>query len=414
MTLAHSSPDIPKTLPDGYLVLPFENQSGVTGLDWMRAALPAALAEKLEAHPALRPTHGPMILPPGPPLSEVTEEEVRKRGSQADAKWVFTGAFSRPQWKLEITLSLWSVEAGGAALVGKRTERGEFPRAFEMLDSMALDLLGTAGRRAAPAAIEKIQRVPTKDFYSFTLFGRGLTAAHGLGKPPDLAKAEKDLSKAVFIDPKYAEAHRLLAVVYDQKGEEAKARGRRAFSLDVRPDYYMPLVGLVRSAFAAKDREEGIALAGRALVLRPWDMEVRYLLAEMLLEEGNVDGAHLELTRLVAVKPDHIQARRALVLVHATKGASQDLAEELEVVTRLDPTDEAAKLDLGAAYVALGKDSQAISIYETVARDNPKQILALKLLGDLHKQRGDLHRAIDYYEKALVANRNDPRPYFLL
>src|SRR5687768_6655954 len=37
------TPDIPKTLPDSYMSLAFVNESGVQNLEWLRAALPAAL-----------------------------------------------------------------------------------------------------------------------------------------------------------------------------------------------------------------------------------------------------------------------------------------------------------------------------------------------------------------------------------
>jgi Flp pilus assembly protein TadD/TolB-like protein len=411
---AAETPEIPQKPPDGYMVLAFENLSGSVSLDWTRVAVPAALAEKLEAHPGLRPVYGPLIVPEGAPPATIDAQTVAEAAQKDGARYVFTGSVRRPEWRLELTIRLWQVDGGTATLVGEKKEKGDFAKAFEMMDRMVLDLLGKAGKTPVAPALDKIKRAPTRDFYAFTLYGRGYLFLHGLGKAPDLANAEKNLTRAVFIDPKHAEAHRVLAQLYDKKGMPAKARGRREYALDLKPDYYAALRGLVKGAYAGKDREEGIPLAAKALSMRPWDIDVRYQLGDMLWEEGDVDGAFRELKRLVTAKPDHIQARRVLVLVHATKGDGEDLARELEEVIKLDPEDEASKLDLGAAYHALGRDADAIKMYEAVAGKNPKQLQALKLLGDLHKGKGDLKTAIGWYEKALHANKNDPRPYFLL
>lgn len=413
---AADTPEIPRSLPDGYIVLPFANDSGVNGLEWMRVGLPAALAEKLEAHPGLRPLHGDVIVPAGAPPATIDATTVATVAKAQGAKFVWTGSFTRPNWKLEFTLRLWQVDGdkAEATLVGEKKEHGDFSDCFEMLDDAALDLLGKAGRPVPAKVVERVSRAPTGDFYAFTLYGRGLMALHGLGASSELGVAEKNLARSVFIDPKFAEAHRLLAVVYERAGKTGKARGQLAFALDLRPDYYAPLALLVKSAYAAKEREEAMTLAERALALRPWDLDVRYMLAEMRWDEGDADGAYTELSRLVAFKSDHLPARRILVLIHSAKGNSSELAAELEKIIALDPADEAAKLDLGAAYHALGKDESAIAIYDAIVQKNPKHMQALKFLGDLYRSRGDLKTAISYYEKALATNKQDPRPYFLL
>jgi tetratricopeptide (TPR) repeat protein len=409
-----ATPDIPKALPDGYLVLPFDNDSGAASLDWLRLALPAALGEKLEGHSALRTLGGELVVPDGAPAERVDAESVAAAAKGKGARFVWTGGFSRPNWKLEMTLRLWTVSEGKATLVGEQKKLGDFSDCHDMLAAAAVDLLGKAGVATTKDDAAELSRVPTADFYAFTLYGRGLLALHGLGGKSDLAKAEKSLNRSVFIDPKFAEAHRLLAVVHGRNGKPAKARGQLEFAIDLRPDYYGPLALLVKAAYEGKQRDEAIPLAERALGLRPWDVQVRYYLADMLWEESDVDGAWKELERIVTVEPDHLAARRILVLVHASKGNGEELAGALEKIIALDPSDEAAKLDLGAAYHAIGRDEDAIAIYDAIVKINPKHLQALKFLGDLYASRGDTATAISWYEKALAANKNDPRPYFLL
>ena len=412
---AVSTPDIPRALPAAYIVLPFENASGVKGLDWMRAALPVALAEKLEAHPKLRlAPSAETIVPEGLPPEFIDEVVVAAAAHKVGARYVWTGAFRRPDWKLELFVRLWVVEGAVASVVGEARGHGEFSEVFALLDAAILDLTARADRPLPDAARARLARAPTKDFYAFTLYGRGITALAGIAAAPDIARAEKDLWRAVFIDPKFAEAHRMLAVAYARKGERGKARGQLSYALDLRDDYYAPLSLLVREAYLAKQRDEAVELAVRALALRPWDLDVRHILGELLWEEGDLDGARRELKRLTDYMPGHLPARRALVLVHAAQGNMPDLASELEAIIKLDPDDERAKLDLGAAYHALGDDGKARAIYEALVEKNPRHLQALKFLGDIARARGELAVAIAWYEKALAANRNDPRPYFLL
>jgi len=411
-----TTPEIPKRLPDGYTVLPFENVSGVKGLEWMRVALPIALAEKLEGHPALRlMSAGDLIVPEGVAPGFVDEAVVVAAAEKLGARFVWTGSFRRPEWKLALRIRLWAVEDGTATVIGEERRLGDFSDVFNLLDDACATLLAKADRPVPETARARIERQPTKDFYAFTLYGRGLLGLVGLtGLPVDLARAEKDLSRSVFIDPKFAEGHRMLAVVYTRLGKSGKARGQLEYALDLREDYHAPLSLLVRDAYEAKQRDEAIDLAVRALSLRPWDLETRYLLGEMLWEEGDADGARRELRRLTEVAPEHLPARRVLVLVHAAQGNMEDLASELEEILKRDPDDERAKLDLGAAYHALGDDARARAVYEGIVAANPRHLQALKFLGDIFRARGDLETAIAYYEKALAANRNDPRPYFLL
>src|SRR6185503_11354993 len=89
-----STPDIPKVLPAGTTVLPFENGSGVKSLDWMRVALPVALAEMLESHPGVRLlAAGDAIVPEGLPAAFVDEAVVVAAAHKTGARYVWTGSF---------------------------------------------------------------------------------------------------------------------------------------------------------------------------------------------------------------------------------------------------------------------------------------------------------------------------------
>src|SRR5579859_3802674 len=90
-----------------YMVAPFENSSPVASLDWMSTALAVTLAEKLEAHPSLRPVYGGAIVDGFEKAFD--PQKVAARAKDLGARWVFGGAFSRPNWKSEMRVRLYAV-----------------------------------------------------------------------------------------------------------------------------------------------------------------------------------------------------------------------------------------------------------------------------------------------------------------
>jgi len=71
-------------------------------------------------------------------------------------------------------------------------------------------------------------------------------------------------------------------------------------------------------------------------------------------------------------------------------------------------------MDLGAAYLGVGKRSEAEAVYDEVLRRRPRSAAALKLCGDLARARGDLKKATSLFGKLRWIAPDDPRPAFLL
>lgn len=406
-------PDVPAVAPEPYAVMPFENRSEVLGIDWMSAAVPFVLAEKAEAHPAIRPAYGSLVLPNAAPVV-ASPENVAAFAKEQGAVWVWTGWLKRPNWDLQLAVSLWRVEDGKAKRVDTVVQRGDFKEVHAFTGKAMVELCAKASMPMSSEVAEAAAREPTPDFYAFTLFGRGLAWFAGTTGRVDLAAARKDLERAVFIDPKQAEAQRVLGELYRRAGELRKAKLKLGYAAELRPHYY---AALAAQAALAQDRgklERVRELDEKLLQLRPWDLERRFQIGKAAWEMGDTDVAFRELQRVVDHDPSDVRARRILVLIHASRGDGADLVRELEAVAELDPKDEATKLDLGAAYASVGRRDDAIATYEKLLDTHPDHVQALKFLGDLYKQAGDIKQAIAFYRRAMKAKPTDPRAYFLL
>jgi Flp pilus assembly protein TadD len=371
------------------------------------------VGEKVESVAALRPVYGPYVAPAGPPVA-VNAGSVAAFAGKSGARWVFTGWVARPNWELQIGIALWKVEGGKAAPVGEVVRRGEFNK----LPDFASEAIGELCEKASvPLGSEdraRLARRPTGDFYAFTLFGRGLSAALGTEDKIDLEKANKNVQRSVFVDPQLTEGQRVLAEILKAQGKDKKAKGRLGYALSLRPDYYPAIVALGKLAREDRKMDRARELYEQALRLRPWDLEARFQLGKSLWDVGDVDGSFREMSRVLKHRPKDIRARRVLVMIHASRGDNADLVKELQAVADLDPSDETTRMDLAAAYASIGKLDLAVKAYEGIVEKNPKQVSALKFLGDLYKRQGNVDRAIQYYGKAMKAEPGDPRPYFLL
>ena len=147
-----------------------------------------------------------------------------------------------------------------------------------------------------------------------------------------------------------------LGHAYAISGQPQKARGEYSYALELRKDYFLPLIGLARMYRDRGDRARALEHSRRGLELRPADVEAHFLYGQLLYEDGKLDEAYGELKKVVATVPRHLAARRTLVLIHAARGAGEELAQELEGIVALSPADLDALRELVLRISRLATD----------------------------------------------------------
>lgn len=396
-----------------FLVAAFANRSGQRTLDFLRGGLPAIIAERLAMAPALRFAGGPRMIERG------SIDDTLARAATAGARLVVGGAFEkRPDWKIAVSVDVY-VMGGAKTPAGHAQAVGSKEEVARMALRAALEALTAAGVAPAPDEAQRVGITASfaRDPYAFVLYGRGVAAYAGVdGYGVSAERAERSLSRALLIDPKVPEVRRYQGVVALGAGRPGQARALWSYAVDLRPTYTLAIAGL-----AALDRTAGLPSAreryARVLALDPDDVDARRAYGELLADGGALAEAEAALQMVVKARPTDLRARRALALVLASQQAGGALADELGEVVRLDPEDIDARLELAAAYGApgVGKIDEAIATYEEILRRRPRHAVALKLIGDLLRAKGDAERAASYYERLRrLSAPDDPRPLFLL
>jgi tetratricopeptide (TPR) repeat protein len=411
--------------PPRFAVAPFENRANVRAFDWLVAGAPFEISEKTEAVLGLEPTGGPLHV--GGLAVEPDVAPVAAFAAGRAAGFVITGWVDRPSWQLRIDLTLWKV-TGPAAVVAAEAQRTGDVKAYHQLLGEAL---GEVWSRGAGIAIDDaharaLQRALAVDLYAVNLMGRGLghlvgalppatpppvhpgSAGSGSAAGPagqvDVKAAEHDLERAVFIDPKCFEAQRLLGELYRAAPGDPKAAARALakfnYANDLAPDDIASLRAAAAGAAEAGKHELALELFRRLVARRPWDLDARYELGAALWRTGDPAGAQKQLEQVTAHHPDHLAARRVLVLIHASRSDTPRLVGELEAIAARAPDDLETKADLASAYAALGRWHEAILELEAIARARPTDLALHIRIGDAHRQRGDLDRALEWYARA--------------
>jgi predicted Zn-dependent protease len=423
---AVESADVPAWTPPPprFAVTPFENHSNVRAFDWLVAGAPFEIAEKTEDVLGLEAAGGPLYV--GGAAVEAEPGPVAAFAASHNAAFVITGWVDRPSWQLRIDLSLWKV-TGATAVVAAEAQRTGDVKAYHQLLGEALGEVWTkgGGRPVDAAHGQRLARPLAIDLYAVNLMGRGLGHLTGAlaGQPApgggsgsggargpgaagiDLKAAEHDLERAVFIDPKCFEAQRLLGELYLMTAHgdprlTARAVGKFNYANDLAPDDLASLRAAASGAAQAGKHEVALALFGKLVTRRPWDLEARYELGAARWRTGDPSGAEKQLEQVTAHRPDHLAARRVLVLIHASRSDTRKLVAELEAIAVRAPGDLEVTADLASAYGALAQWDKAIAALERIVAARPADVALHVRIGDVHRKQRDLDGALAWYARA--------------
>jgi Flp pilus assembly protein TadD len=155
--------------------------------------------------------------------------------------------------------------------------------------------------------------------------------------------AEKELRRALELDPRLPTANGLLGEVLVRMGEGSQAMTHLQREIDLHPNHFdshLLLALLLRQDGRSDEARDHLV---KALVLRPGDPGVRYQLALVQIAQGEIDVARETLVGLVSEAPDFSEAHVSLALVYYRLGRREDGNRHQAIVQRLKQEDQARR-----------------------------------------------------------------------
>ncbi|MBI2956375.1 MAG: tetratricopeptide repeat protein [Acidobacteria bacterium] len=186
---------------------------------------------------------------------------------------------------------------------------------------------------------------------------------------------------------------------------DARAKAYYHFSLGY---LYESLAGnFSRSEYLSKAIEQ----YKEALKYDPGSAELTVQLAEAYRRSGRIREAVLEAKQLLADDPDNIAAHRLLGRIYfqtlgdlnapGTPQQTLGLAiEEYEHITRLDPQDAEALLDLARLYRLANDLPKAEAALKKLLAQEPQSEVALAALASIYSDAGDYEKAVKLLAEA--------------
>jgi len=233
-------------------------------------------------------------------------------------------------------------------------------------------------------------------------------SGRGLPRPADLDEAERELRKAVELDPTRPRSRLALGQLLAErkKVDEAVEQLRQAATLAGGDPAYAYDLGLALRLQG--DREGAEAQLRAALAGDPKHGQARRALGLILREKGDLEGAALELRLSVAERPGDAQGRNVLGSVLLKLGDLEGAIDEYRQATRLDPRLAEAYVNFGQALLKAGRKDEARAALAEVQRLKELEtglsramVLAGMAAGQLEK--GDAGAAVANLRDAVAA-----------
>jgi len=308
-------------------VLPFQNASGDSSLDYLRFALADELGTALTYMPSLE------IRPSSATRKYATGDfDPQKIGKELHVDTTVSGHFVKQGERLIV----------GLEAVDTKTNRvvwqGSVTGLPQDLTGMQAQLSSQVRQRLLPAigattgGVESATKPKNPEAYD--LFLRSASVPHD---PVPNQEAVNMLEKAVGLDPAYAPAWDELGMRY----------------------YYDASYGTGGPGVFQKS----IAALERAVALDPNLISAAAHLARDRAESGDIVGAYKQARELVNRRPDNAGARLALAYVLRYAGQLQESAQECEKAGGLDPGNFEFR-SCAFTFFELGENQRAIEFLE--------------------------------------------------
>lgn len=230
--------------------------------------------------------------------------------------------------------------------------------------------------------------------------------------------AVSQLEKAIELQPKYADVHYGLALLYEKTGQRTNSRESLKRALSINPNYFRARVLLARSYWldgkhdrASEELISGLSAAPaffieqvqeltgmvkndpgneeikelfrKLLEERPSSSQVSKQLALESIQNGDYDLALTELKKALSLHPDYPDLHNMLGIAYANTGMTDDAIMEFETALKVNPDYLKARLNLALSLYEKGAREESRKNLDMVLKLDPENELAKNLMNEL-------------------------------
>lgn len=215
-------------------------------------------------------------------------------------------------------------------------------------------------------------------------------------------QAMVDFSKAIALDPDYAEAYNNRSTAHLLMDNFGQAVVDCTQALKLAPDFVAAYVNRGIALTGLREYEQALADYNKALELAPQNVYAYYNRANTYLWMDKYKEAIGDYNQTIALKPEFVAAYVNRGLVHGELKHFQEALADYTQAIELNPDYVYAYYNRANLHRELNNHQQAIADYSKVVELNPEHRYVYENRGDLYAVMGDEDRASDDYTKIII------------
>lgn len=217
----------------------------------------------------------------------------------------------------------------------------------------------------------------------------------------DLASATTHARRATDLDPRSAEAHRLLGEIALAAGQHEDSEREFTAAVVLDGANAKAEFGLARLSERQKKWNTAASHYRRTLQLDPDNLAASMGLGRALLVTGDASGARVAFGRAIEIDPDSADARNEYgMLLYEQEDVDQAI-EQFSAAVKIRPEEAAYRENLGRSYRKKGMTAEAERELAQAARTGPPSAALWAALGRLRAEQKNADEARAAFTSAL-------------
>ena len=213
-------------------------------------------------------------------------------------------------------------------------------------------------------------------------------------------------SKAISIEPEFAEAHRRLGMALKKQGQFPEATQHYKRAINLKPDLFEAYVNLGVVLRKQGLSQEAIATYERALQINPNAANVHNNLGNVYRDVGRVDDAASSYQRAISIQPDYVDPIVSLGSIFQEQDNLEDAIAMYDRAIAMEPNSASVRSNLGVALKDVGRlDEAKTHLQQAIALD-PNYAIAYSNLGLVLEEMDQLDPAEAMSRKAIALDPN--------
>jgi tetratricopeptide (TPR) repeat protein len=258
------------------------------------------------------------------------------------------------------------------------------------------------------AAFEAIKGVPdTLNEPRFFVYRASLLLSVGR-----VEEANRDLDRALSLNPAYSDALALRSIIAVTQNDRAAALDLAKSAVTADPNSAGALIALSYAQQAAFNLEDALGSLKQAVQVGPENALAWARLAELHMSFAELDQALQAAQRAAALEPNVSRTQTVLGFAYLTQVNTTESKIAFARAIELDQADPLPRLGLGLATIRDGDLEEGRREIEIAVSLDPDSSLMRSYLGKAYFEEKRNMQAAAQYEMAKQFDSRDPTPYF--